>query len=66
MNLTGRSLVSGFVDAPGRRDEIVLMLTESQHIRAAHLVPKQLSSKELSFLFGVQETPHQDPRNGLF
>jgi hypothetical protein len=22
-NLTGRSLVSGFVDAPGRRDDIV-------------------------------------------
>jgi hypothetical protein len=35
-------------------------------VKAAHLVPKQLSGEELSFLFGVQETPLQDPRNGLF
>ena len=37
-----------------------------QTAKAAHLVPKQLSGEELSFLFGVQETPLQDPRNGLF
>jgi hypothetical protein len=40
--------------------------SESKQIKAAYLVPKQLSGEELSFLFGVQETPLQDPRNGLF
>ena len=31
---TGRSLVSGFVDAPGRRDDIVAYADTVHHIRS--------------------------------
>lgn len=37
----------------------------SNGLRAAHLVPKSLSSEELSYLFGVGDAVLSDPRNGV-
>lgn len=34
-------------------------------IKAAHLVPKNLGSNELSHRFGVGELPRMDPRNDV-
>lgn len=38
----------------------------SGDLRAAHIVPKSLSSEELSYLFGVGDAILSDPRNGTF
>lgn len=35
-----------------------------KHIKAAHLVPKSMTSKEISHLFGVSDGVLGDPRNG--
>jgi hypothetical protein len=35
-----------------------------ESIKAAHLIPKSMSSKELSHLFGVSDEVLSDPRNG--
>ncbi|KAJ9264572.1 hypothetical protein DTO212C5_7075 [Paecilomyces variotii] len=34
-------------------------------VKAAHLVPKLLTGHEISYLFGVEELPLTDPRNGI-
>ena len=34
-------------------------------VKAAHLVPKALSSQEVSFIFGAEEVVSKSPRNGL-
>ncbi|KAJ5922096.1 hypothetical protein N7516_009799 [Penicillium verrucosum] len=36
-----------------------------KHIKTAHLVPKSMTSKEISHLFGVSDGVLGDPRNGI-
>lgn len=37
----------------------------SQDVKAAHIVPKSLTSQELAYLYGVEEVVLNDPRNGM-